>query len=480
MSGHLSLWRQTADMPARRALPGDIRADAAVIGAGMAGALTAYLLQKRGLQTVVLEAQRTASGQTGNTTAKITSQHGMVYDALIKRLGAERAGQYARANERAIRAYADIAREVGADCDFETLPAYLYALRDAPPLEREAEAARALGIKASFTRDAGLPFPTAGAVRFDGQAQFHPLKFLHALCENLTIYEHTPALKVEKDTIFTPGGTVTAPHIVFATHYPFVNVPGWYFLRMHQERSYVLALKSSYLPHGLYYGTDADGLSLRAYNDLLLAGGENHRTGENSAGGRYEALLARVRALLPGCEEVARWSAQDCVTLDGVPYIGRYARSALGWYVATGFGKWGMTGAMVSALLISGLIGGDAPEYAPAFAPSRFTLSASAKNMATEGVQAFKGLSREIMTLPEETLKHLPPGHGGVIEYEGRKAGVYREENGACHVIDTRCPHLGCQLEWNPDELSWDCPCHGSRFSFNGALIDNPAQEGLT
>ena len=474
-----SLWNQTVDIPRRQRLDRDMEADAAVIGAGMAGVLIADRLRARGLQAVVLEARRIGSGQTGNTTAKITSQHGLIYHALIERFGRDRAQQYANANQQAIRQYAEIIRQRGIDCDFREAPAYLYSGIDARALRQEAEAAASLGIDARFVGETELPFPVAGAVRFEGQALFHPLKFLQAVSEPLTIYEDTPVLSVDGCELRTERYTIRAKHIIFACHYPFVNVPGWYFMRMHQERSYVLALESHWLPEGMYYGVDPQGLSLRAAEGLLLLGGESHRTGENSQGGRYETLLKRAESLLPGSREAARWSAQDCMTLDGLPYIGPFSASTPEWYVATGFGKWGMTSSMVAATLIADAIAGHAPDWADVFSPARFQLSASAKNLATDTAQAFKGLAREFLTLPQSALDDLPKGHGGIVEAEGRKAGVYKDEEGRCYVVNPRCPHLGCQLEWNPDEKSWDCPCHGSRFSYEGDLIDNPAQEHL-
>ena len=479
MERQLSLWRQSVEIPGRRPLDRDMEVEAAVIGAGMAGVLIADRLQSRGVKTVVLEASRIGSGQTGNTTAKITSQHDMIYDALIQRFGAGRARQYAEANQLAIRQYADMIRERRIDCDFREAPAYLYSENAAEPLRREAEAAANLGIDAQFVEDVELPFPVAGAVRFGGQAMFHPLKFLRAISGELEIYEDTPVLSVEGHTIRTREATVRAKHIIFATHYPFINVPGWYFLRMHQERSYVLALESDWLPEGMYYGVDAGGLSFRTAEGLLLLGGENHRTGENSRGGRYEALKGRARELLPSCREITRWSAQDCITLDGVPYIGQFAASEPDWYVATGFAKWGMTSSMVAAMLIADAIEGRMPDWAEVFSPSRFQLSATAKNLATDTIQSMKGLAREFLTLPQTVLNELPNGHGGIVEVDGHKAGVYRDDAGNCFVVNPKCPHLGCQLEWNPDEKSWDCPCHGSRFSYDGKLIDNPAQEDL-
>ena len=479
MENRQSLWSKSVQFPRRGKLERDLSVDAAVIGAGMAGVLIADRLARRGVKTVVLEARRVASGQTKNTTAKITSQHGMIYNALVERFSRERAQQYAAANQAAIAEYAQLIDERGIDCDFRRARAFLYTQTDADALRREAQAAASLGIDAKFTETTELPFPVEGAVCFEDQALFHPLKFLRALCEGVDIYEDTPVLAIDGCELRTPQASVHADHVIFACHYPFVNVPGWYFMRMHQERSLVLGLESKWLPEDMYYGVDAQGLSLRAADGLLLAGGENHRTGENSAGGRYEALLSSAQKTLGDCREVLRWSAQDCMTLDGLPYIGPFAAQAPRWIVATGFGKWGMTSSMVAAMLIADAVTGHAPDWAEVFSPSRFDLSASAKNLATDTAQAFKGLAREVFSPPRAMLDDLPKGHGGIVEADGRKAGVYKDESGDCHIVNPRCPHLGCQLEWNPDEKSWDCPCHGSRFTFDGELINNPAQENL-
>ena len=479
MNEHDSLWQRSVDIPRRERLSHDIRTDAAVIGAGMAGVLIADRLKQRGVKTVVLEASRIGSGQTAHTTAKIISQHGLIYHGLIERFGREKARQYADANQQALREYADMIRDRGIDCGFREAPAYLYSCVDASPLQKEAEAAASLGIDARFTLDTELPFPIAGAVRFEGQAVFHPLQFMQAVSESLDIYEDTPVLSVDGHQLRTPDATVEADHVIFACHYPFINVPGWYFMRMHQERSYVLALDNAWQPDGAYYSADPAGLSFRAAEGSLLLGGENHRTGENSQGGRYEALRRQARTLFPDCREIACWSAQDCMTLDGLPYIGPFAASVPYWHVATGFGKWGMTTSMAAAMLIADAMAGRSPDWAEVFSPSRFELSVSAKNLATDTAQAFKGLAREIFMPPRALLNELPLGHGGIVEGHGQKAGVYKHDEGHCFVVDPRCPHLGCQLEWNPDEKSWDCPCHGSRFRYDGTLIDNPAQTNL-
>lgn len=473
-----SIWSQSCNIRERECLPGNLEVEAVVIGAGMAGTLTAFALQEAGCQVVVLDAGQIGSGQTRNTTAKITSQHGMIYQKLTQTLGMDAARQYAQANQSAVRAYEAIIKAKHIDCDFAVRSAYVYG-NDARLLREEAQAAAGLGLPASFVTDQKIPAPAVGAVKFEHQAQFHPLKFLKSISDGLTIYEHTPVQNVEGDLLTTPYGTVKAKHIVFACHFPFINIPGMYFARLHQERSYVLALDNAPQVEGMYICAEEGGWSFRNYGELLLMGGENHRAGENGQGGRYEHLRQKAREWFPESREVAHWSAQDCITPDGVPYIGRYAASRPNWYVATGFQKWGMTTSMVSAMILRDMICGKENPYAQVFDPGRFE-AAALPGMAADGGQALKGLVKRFFQIPAEAASEIPPGHGGIVFLSGEKVGVYKEDNGTLHAVDIRCPHLGCQLEWNPDEKSWDCPCHGSRFDRYGRLISGPAQEDIS
>lgn len=474
-----SIWHQTAKMALRPPLQGDLETEAAVIGGGLTGVLTAALLREAGVETVLLEADRTGSGQTGSTTAKVTAQHGTLYHKLEDSLGGEAARLYAGANLEAIEQYQRMIQERQISCRWERLNAFLYSLEEEALLVTEAEAQRRAGLPAELTRETGLPFPVRGAVRCGGQAQFHPLKFLFSLAEDLTIYEGTRVLEADGDQLRTGGGTVRARYIIFACHFPFVNAPGYYFLRMHQERSYAAALEGAERLPGMYYSVDPGGLSLRSAGGLLLAGGGGHRTGENREGGKYEALSRSAALLFPASREAARWSAQDCVTLDGVPYIGPFSASTPNWYVATGFGKWGMTNAMAAAQLIRDQILGRENPYAGLFSPQRFTPAASAAELLSNGLHAVRDLGREWLAPARGATASLPPGHGGIVEWNGEKLGVYRSAEGRLYAVDPRCPHLGCQLEWNPDEKSWDCPCHGSRFDFQGRLLSGPAQRDL-
>ena len=475
-----SLWRQNTTFPEYPALSGDLKTQAAVIGGGLAGILTAYFLEQKKIKTIVLEAERIGSGQSGNTTAKVTSQHNLRYHTLIQEFGSVQARMYADANQQAIRVYKQLIEEQFIDCSWEELPAFLYSCRDTQLLEQEAAAAKALGIPAALTRKTELPFPVQGALCFENQAQFHPLRLLRTLASSLTIYERTRVQSVEGHLIRTDGGTVEADCIIFACHYPFINHPGYYFMRMHQERSYVLALKGPERLHGMYLGIDEDcGWSFRSWDKLLLLGGGNHRTGENREGSRYQTLRQKARQWWPQAQEAAHWSAQDCMTLDGVPYIGRYSASEPDWYVATGFGKWGMTHSMVSALLLSDLITDIANPWESVFSPQRFTFRASAGNFMKEGAHAARDLTRRFFAAAREEIGELGTGRGGIVESAGEKIGVYKDPQGQLFPVRPFCPHLGCQLEWNPDELSWDCPCHGSRFDYHGKLLDDPAQTPL-
>lgn len=314
-------------------------------------------------------------------------------------------------------------------------------------LKKEAIAARRLGIKASFVAGSEiseLPFEVNGAVRFENQAQFHPLEFVKHLAKDMKIYENTKVIAVKGHEVYTDRGTITAENIVFATHYPFINVPGFYFLRQHQERSYVLALENKPELSGMYYSIDKKGLSLRSAGDILLLGGGGHRTGKITCREGIRYLREMAQRYYPDSKECTVWSAQDCMPHDGIPFIGKYSIFRPYWYVATGFHKWGMTSAMVSAVIISNQISGIPDLYEKAFTPQRLLVRAGIKNLLIDIGESVLGLSKGLFSKKER-----------------------------------KCPHMGCRVEWNPQESTWECPCHGSRFSEEGKLRDNPAQKDL-
>ena len=454
--------------------------DVIVVGAGMAGLLTAYYLKEQGKRVLVLEADKIASGQTERTTAKITSQHGLKYSKLIKTVGLKKAKMYADANEAAIQEYEFLIESKGIKCQFERVPAYLYSRQDENILIKEANAASLLGIDAYFTKETELPFSVAGAVCFKNQAQFSPLEFISHISAELEILENRKIVDICDNHVMTEEKVMTADKIVIATHYPIKNVPGFYFLRQHQERSYVLALSGCKKIKGMYYGIDNDGLSFRQAGDVLLLGGGSHRTGKNEKGGAYDILMQAEREYFPESKEEARWSAQDCMPHDGIPFIGKYSVFTPNIYVVTGFQKWGMTSSMIAAMILRDELCGNINPYSKVFSPQRLNFRASIGNFLVDAGMSVKGLLKGFFHRPGKTEASLPLGHGGIVTVDGKRYACYRDEKGKLHKIPAFCQHMGCELMWNPDEKSWDCPCHGSRFDIDGNLLDNPTKRNAT
>ena len=387
-----SIWTNNTGKKDFEVLSGNQKTDTVVIGGGMAGVLTAYYLQQVGVPVIVLEANRVGSGQTRKTTAKITSQHNLIYEKLLRVFGKEKAIHYARANEKAIDAYEQLIEKEKIDCGFVRCSSFLFSRTGEELLRAEEKAAEQLHLPVRYTQKTELPFSVAGALEFQNQAKFHPLHFLYHLADQLTVYEKTKVFRVE-----------------------------------------------------------GNGLSFRSQGDILLFGGGSHRTGKNKKGGKYEMFREKAEEFWPGCRETACWSAQDAMTLDGVPYIGKFSGKKENWYVATGFGKWGMTSSMVSArLLTAEIIGHPFPE-ADIFSPQRKITGEAIKGLANHSIQMVMGMGKRLIPVP-------------------------KRKNSKGEKVIPVCPHMGCRLIWNPEEKTYECPCHGSRFDKEGHLLDDPAQ----
>lgn len=428
-----SVWNETIKTQPRSALAEDRNTDVLIVGGGMAGILCAYRLKEAGVPCIVAEAKTVGSGVTGNTTAKITAQHGLIYADLIKRFGAEQASLYYNANTRAINEFRSLADKY--PCDFKETTAYVYTMSDKRKTEREAASYQALGIPGGYVETLPLPFKTAGAVMMERQARFHPLKLLTALADALKIYENTFIRKIDGGTAYTDNGKITAKHIILATHFPLINIPGLYFIKLYQHRSYVIAFENAPLPDGIFVDERKDGMSFRSYKDLLFIGGGDHKTGKQ--GGGYAELRNFAKAVYPQAVERFHWATQDCMTLDGIPYIGRHRSGSKNLYVATGFNKWGMTGSMVAAELLTDLITTGKSTLEHLYSPQRSMMTG----------QFFINLGAAAAGL-------LNPG-------------------------GPRCSHMGCKLHKNHAEGTWDCSCHGSRYSIGGSIIDNPAKRDI-
>lgn len=421
-----ALWNEFR-LPEFPRLEQDIKTDVLIIGGGMTGLLCAYFMKKAGISCILVEENRICSGVTGNTTAKLTAQHGELYHKLITKIGAEGAALYYQVNKEAIAQFRQLSKKI--DCDLETADSFLYRRENREKLERELLTLEKIGAAAQWTEQTELPFPVVGAICLPDQAQLHPLKFAAGIGMALPVYEHTAVRSFDGKKYHTDCGTIRADKTVIATHFPMWNKHGLYPVKLYQDRSYVLALENAPALQGMYRDGNPKGLSFRRAGEYLLLGGGAHRTGK--AGGAWPD--AEAKQYYPNSKVAYRWAAQDCMTLDGMPYIGQYSRNTPDLYVATGFNKWGMTGSIVAAQLLTELVRGREHPCEELFSPSR---SIWHPQLAVNAVEAVAHL-----------LKPTVP----------------------------RCPHMGCALKWNSREHSWDCPCHGSRFSEDGTRLNNPA-----
>ena len=425
------LWIETIKKHEFEALQGDTSTDTLIIGGGLAGILCAYMLKESGIDCILIEAKEICSGITKNTTAKVTAQHGLIYDKIISKYGKEAAKQYYYANNTALERYRALCRDI--DCDFEVKDAYVYSTDNKGKLEKEIAAYHKMGVDVDFCDYLPLPIDITGAIKLKDQAQINPLKFLYEISKTLNIKENTKLLELLPHSAKTDKGNIKFKNAIIATHFPIINKHGFYFLKMYQHRSYVIALEQAKKLDGIYIDENMKGLSFRNYKDLLLLGGGSHRTGKN--GGSYNELLDFAKLHYPEAKEKYRFATQDCMTLDNIPYIGRYSKNTPNLYVATGFNKWGFTTAMAAAKQLCDMISGKDNHIDSVFSPNRSILHPQL------AVNSFEAI-----------INILTP-------------------------TAPRCPHLGCALKYNKNEHTWDCPCHGSRFESDGTLIDNPATD---
>lgn len=428
-----SIWHATAAPPKFPQQNGDMNTEVLIIGGGITGILCAYYLQKAGVDYLLVEGKNICQGVTGNTTAKITLQHSLCYADMIEKRGFEAAEKYYKANLDALKQFRELAKKT--NCNFKENSSFVYTLTNTDAIKKEYEALKRLGADTALHESLSLPLPITGAVEVKKQAQYHPLKFLYALAKDLNILENTFVRSVKGDTVTTNCGTIKANKIIVATHFPFINSHGLYFAKLYQHRSYVIALENAPNVDGMYVDEAQNGLSFRNWDKYLFIGGGDHKTG--AKGGNWKELRDFALEHYPKARERFSWATQDCMSLDGTPYIGAYSSNTPNLLVATGFNKWGMTSSMVAAKALTERITTGSQEPFSVFSPQRSMLNLQ---LAKNGLSAVGGL--------------LTP-------------------------TPKRCPHMGCALKWNAADHSWDCPCHGSRFSEGGDLLNNPAMKKL-
>jgi glycine/D-amino acid oxidase-like deaminating enzyme/nitrite reductase/ring-hydroxylating ferredoxin subunit len=491
-----SLWVASTPTTTYPQLDGSGHVDVAVIGAGIAGLTTALLLKRGGMSVAVVESQRVAEGVTGYTTAKVTSQHGLIFRDLVTHFGEEGAKIYGTSNEAAKEWIADLVESESIDCDFERKYHCVYTQdpEELEKIESEANAARTLGLPASSVDETPLPYAIAGGVRFDDQAQFHPRRYLLRVAELVNgdgsyIFEDSRCTGVEEGEtciVETERGPLHAKNVVVASHYPFLD-RGLFFSKVAPYRSYVLAAEvpASDIPDGMFISSGSPTRSLRSARedgkDLLLIGGEGHKVGQEfDTEGQYLTLEAWGKENFNVSSYRYRWSTQDNVSIDKVPFIGRLRRTSENLFVATGFGKWGMTNGTVAGMIISDAILGRDNPWSSFYDAHRIKPKAQAKEFLSENLNVAQHFIGDRINTPHfKEPDEVAAGEGAIVRANGRRAAAYRDEAGELKTFSHVCTHLGCYVRWNPAEKSFDCPCHGSRFDSEGRVIQGPAVRDL-
>jgi glycine/D-amino acid oxidase-like deaminating enzyme/nitrite reductase/ring-hydroxylating ferredoxin subunit len=490
-----SLWLDTAPEDGFPRLDRPLSVDVAVLGGGIVGISTALLLKRAGMTVAVVEADRVGAGVTGHTTAKLSSLHGLTYARLSSSFGDDGARVYGEANQAGIEQVAQWVEGERIECDFRRKPNYTYvsSRERLADIEQEVDAAQRAGLPASYTEEVDLPFAVAGAIRFDDQAEFHPRRFLLGLAalipgDGSHVFEGTRATGVSEgrpSRVETTGPPLTAGDVVVATHFPFLD-RGLYFARIHPERSYALGVRvRGATPESMYISADQPTRSIRSHpvsgGEILIVGGEGHKTGQ---GGdtveRYQALDRFAREHWDVESIDYRWASQDNETIDHVPYIGKLAPHSRRLYTATGFKKWGLAQGVAAGMMLEDLILGRSNPWAGLYDPSRMKPLASAKDLVKENANvAARFIGDRLTKRGGRDATELAPGEADIAHMDGEKVAAFRDEDGALHAVSPVCTHLGCQLNWNSGDRSWDCPCHGSRFSPDGEILHGPAVRPL-
>lgn len=470
--------------------------DVLIIGAGLTGLNTAYLLKDSGFKIGIIDATTLGYGVTGYTTAKITVQHDFFYDYLINSFSLEEANQYLKANEEGLKLIKKIIDENNIQCDFKEQTAYVYATDETElkQIKKEMEAYERLGIDGFFTENVPLPNKALGAIGIRNQGQFNPLKYLYSLYNilnksgNCDIYENVRALNIKPHSghidVEIEEGNIHANKVVVTSHYPFDDSFGLYFLRLYQDKSYIIAARTKEEPfEGMYINIKDPIYSIRyQFSDkenLLLLGGGNHRSGEKeNEEDSYKELESFLNTNFKGAEIVSKWSTQDCMTYDKIPYIGLYSKSVDNLFVATGYKKWGMTHSAAAAIILRNKILNISDDFSEIFNPARITPTQSAKEFFSSIKSITTAFAKRLAPAPDE-LMEVEEGEGKIVNYKGKKVGVYKDDKGDYFCINPVCGHLKCSLSFNEAEKTWDCPCHGSRYDIKGNILEGPTVKPL-
>ena len=474
----------------------NISCDVCIIGAGIFGLTCAYYLTKQGFNVAVLDRDDIGTKATGHTTAKITSQHGLIYKHLIDDYGLHFAKSYLYANQKAIDNIKEIIDTENISCDFnfENHCVYTTNAKDLKSIQDEINAVNSLDFNCEFVTKTGLPFDILGGICFKNQAQFHPYKYLCGLCNSISgrakIFTHTTICDVKNNGSFYTSYSdnnykIESKFVIMASHYPFINIPGFYFSKMYQSTSYLIAIETNKtLFKGMYLSASDPIFSFRTAKfgnkNFLLIGGADHKTGESHDFSTTYGVLENIaKKYYPDCKILYHWNTRDCITLDKIPYIGLYSSNLPNFYIGTGFNKWGMTSSNVAGNIIVDMINGKENPYSFVFDSTRIKPIKNADEFKNVIVQSSKSLILDKIKRSDLQLDNIAPNSGGIIEVNGQKVGIYKSQDNKFFAVNPICTHLGCLLSWNNIDKTWDCPCHGSRFDYTGKSLYDPSFKDL-
>ena len=491
-------WSDTATFPRYPKLERDEAVDAVVVGGGITGLTAAHLLMQEGRSVAVLERERCAGIDTGHTSAHLTMATDLRMTELVNAFGRDHARAVWDAGLAAIEQIAEVVDDLAIDCDFALVPGYLHApiggASDGAPFREEATLAADLGFDAQFLDQ--VPFVGGPGVRFDGQARFHPRKYLAALAQAITdrggmIFEQSPATEFSNRPVSVKanGKTITCQSIVIATHTPLVGNAGIVGATMFQTK---LALYTSYVvsarvakgrvPDALFWDTVDPYHYLRIEprrdHDVVIFGGEDHKTGQaENTNACFDRLERTLQSMIGGVEVLHRWSGQVIETPDGLPYIGETAARQ---FAGTGYSGNGMTFGTLTAMMAADRVAGRRNPWTDLFDPGRKKVKGGLWDYIKENRDYPYYMIRDrVAGVEGRSTRAVPRGAGRVIELDGQKVAAYRDPRGAVTTRSAVCTHMGCLVDWNEAERTWDCPCHGSRFKPDGKVIAGPAESPL-
>lgn len=491
------IWQADKEMNSYPTLEENMEVDVVIVGGGITGITSAYLLANEGIRVVLLEANQILNGTTGHTTAKISAQHDLIYDEFLNHFGKERAQQYYKANTDALQFIKNTIKDESISCSFSNEDAYLYATTPeyARKITNEMRTYQQLGIHGEFVNSLPIDLTVKAGIVMKNQAQFNPVAYLKPLVENTIekggqVFENTVAIDVQKGSrpvvVTKNGSTITCNYVLACSHFPFYDGNALYFSRMYAEASYVVAASTKTpFPGGMYLSAEDPKRSLRSHSfngeKVVLFGGESHKVGQgHRMSDHYKALKFFAEETFGVKQFINRWSAEDFYTLDKLPYIGPVTKEQQNVLIATGFHKWGMTNGTAAALLFRDYILENDNPYRELFEPTRFYADPSIKTFFVQNADVAGHFVKDKLTIPKKKISELQEDEGAVVRVNGRRAGAYKDSEGCVHLVDTTCTHLYCEVEWNDGDRTWDCPCHGSRFGYDGKVVEGPADRPLT